>query len=289
MYAAKESGKAAVRTFEQGMHRRALERLELTGELQRAIEHDQFELDYQPVVALAEEAVVGVEALVRWRHPERGRVPPDHFITLAEDTGMIVPLGLWILETACSQVRGWQCSTPGRERLALSVNVSTRQLEEPGFPPAVAEVLRATGLPPDLLTLEITEGLLRGDHDAILEQLEQLKRLGLRIAVDDFGTGYSSLSHLRHFPIDILKIDRSFVSGIDADEGKANLVRGIVNLGESLNLDVIAEGIERSEQAEELRAMRVKLGQGFLFSRPVAGEALHDLLVRGTLAPGARP
>ncbi|MGH2841083.1 MAG: putative bifunctional diguanylate cyclase/phosphodiesterase, partial [Solirubrobacteraceae bacterium] len=278
MYEAKADGKASVRTFEQGMHRRALDKLELTGELRRAIETQDFQLDYQPIVALDEERIVAVEALVRWPHPQRRLMAPERFIGLAEESGMIVPLGLWILETACAQIRGCQLAPGQHEQLTLSVNVSTRQLQEPDFPVAVGEVLRRTGLPPSTLTLEITESLLHGDHDAILVQLEQLKALGVRIAVDDFGMGYSCLAHLGRFPIDMLKIDRFFIGGIEGDDAKTELMRGIVNLGESLRLDVVAEGIERAEQVEELRAMGVRLGQGFLFSPPVTAEALHELL-----------
>ena len=289
MYSAKEEGKRTVKTFEQSMHRRALDRLELTAELRRAVENKHFRLEYQPIVSLDDgDRIVGVEALVRWQHPERDLLAPDQFIELAEETGTIVPLGLWILETACARMREWQLALPPRDRLiGMSVNVSVRQLQEPDFSKAVAEVLRNTGLPPETLTLEITEGLLRDDHDAILCQLEQLKALGLRIAVDDFGTGYSSLSHLSHFPIDILKIDRTFVAGLNADPGNAELVRGIVNLGESLHLDVVVEGIERSEQADGLRAMGVRLAQGFFFSCPVPAEEARELLERQAERSGA--
>jgi diguanylate cyclase (GGDEF)-like protein/PAS domain S-box-containing protein len=289
MYAAKEEGKSSVRTFEQGMHRRAVERLELSAALGPALDEQQFELEYQPIVELANGRTVGVEALVRWQHPQRKRLAPRHFIELAEETGTIVPLGLWILETACDRIRRLQVEIPRYERLALSVNLSIRQLLEPDFPQAVSEVLNRTGLSADNLTLEITEGLLRGGHEAILSQLEGVKALGLRIAVDDFGTGYSSLSHLRRFPIDILKIDRSFVDGIGQDVGKAELVRGIINLGESLHLQVIVEGIEDSQQADQLRNMGVDLGQGFLFSHPCPTDELRELLLRGTFSGGKTP
>jgi EAL domain-containing protein (putative c-di-GMP-specific phosphodiesterase class I) len=199
-----------------------LERLELTGELRAAVDEGQFELDYQPIVELQSGRIVGVEALVRWQHPERSRLAPDQFIGLAEETGLIVPLGQWVLETACAEARRWQLAFPDHP-LQLSVNVSTRQLHEPDFIGAVDEILRATELDPESLAIEITESLLLGDRDEVVAQLEGLKALGLRVAVDDFGTGYSSLSHLRHFPIDILKIDKSFIDGIDHDPGKAKL------------------------------------------------------------------
>ncbi|HWF49630.1 MAG TPA: EAL domain-containing protein [Solirubrobacteraceae bacterium] len=277
MYAAKADGKASIRTFEPSMHRRALERLELTVELRAALEARQFELDYQPIVELRSGRIVGVEALVRWQHPARARLAPDQFIALAEETGLIVPLGLWVLETACTEARRWELAFPDRQ-LQLSVNVSTRQLAEPDFIATVAEVLRTTGFSPELLAIEITEGLLLGDRDEVVAQLEGLKALGLRVAVDDFGTGYSSLSHLRHFPIDILKIDKSFVDGIEHDAGKAKLVHGIVNLGDSLLLDVVAEGIEQQGQANKFTGLRLPLAQGFLFFPPLPGAEIEALL-----------
>ncbi len=283
MYAAKADGKATARVFESSMHRRVLERLELTGELRAAMESGELELEYQPIVELESGEMSGVEALVRWRHPARARVAPSQFIGLAEETGLIVPLGLWILETACRQAHAWQSAFPGR-RLRLSVNVSTRQLQEPDFVDAVSGVLERTGLPPDLLALEITESLLLGDRREVVRQLDGLRALGIRIAVDDFGTGYSSLSQLRHFPIDILKIDRSVVDGIEQDQGKEQLVRGIVNLGDSLLLDVIAKGIEGNEQLQLLRDMQLPHAQGFLFHPPLAAAAITQLLARAERA-----
>ena len=283
MYAAKADGKATIRRFESTMHDRVLERLELTGELRTAVESRQFELDYQPILELDTGELVGVEALLRWRHPQRAHVSPDQFIGLAEETGLIVPLGLWVLETACAQAYTWQCAFPG-QHLRLSVNVSTRQLQEPDFVDEVASVLERTGLGPASLALEITEGLLLGDRDEVVRQLNGLRALGVRIAVDDFGTGYFPLAHLRHFPIDILKIDRSFVDGIDRDPGKAQLVRGIVNLGDSLLLDVIAEGIEEPEQVRQLRDMQLPLGQGFLFHQPLPAAGITQLLARAERA-----
>jgi diguanylate cyclase (GGDEF)-like protein/PAS domain S-box-containing protein len=277
MYAAKSDGKASIRAFEPSMHRRVLERLELTGEMRAALDAGEFELDYQPIVELRSGRIVGVEALVRWQHPERARLPPDQFIGLAEETGLIVPLGQWVLETACAEARRWQLAFPGHP-LQLSVNVSTRQLHEPNFIDTVEEILRVTELAPESLAIEITEGLLLGDRNEVVAQLQGLKALGLRVAVDDFGTGYSSLSHLRHFPIDILKIDKSFVDGIDSDPGKAKLVHGIVNLGDSLMLDVVAEGIEQQGQANEFSGMRSPLAQGFLFFPPLPGAEIEALL-----------
>jgi len=256
--------------------------------LPRAIANEELRLEYQPIVSLEEERIVGVEALVRWQHPIRGRMAPDEFIGLAEETGAIVPLGRWVLERACAQLCAWQQALPQAPALYVSVNVSIRQLHEVNFPRCVSEILTRTGLAPGLLVLEMTEGLLADDRDAIVRRLIELKQLGLRIAVDDFGTGYSALSHLQQFPIDILKIDKSFIDELHTSDQKANLVQGIINLGESMQLDVIAEGIEQPQQADKLRAMRSTLGQGFLFSHPRSGDKLLDLLQQRPAAPSRR-
>ena len=240
MYAAKESGKGTAQTFEHGMHERVLARLELTGELQSALERDEFELDYQPIVDLQRDEVIGCEALVRWNHPGRGRLLPAEFIGIAEDTGLIVPLGARILRAACTQAARWRQTFPGRE-LEMNVNVSTRQLRDPGFPEIVAAALHESGLPPHSLVLEITESLLPDDDEMTIERLYALKAVGVQVAVDDFGTRYSALSRLQDYPVDILKIDRSFINGIEHDPGKAQLVRGIVDLGKSLKMTVVAE------------------------------------------------
>ncbi|MGO9902727.1 MAG: putative bifunctional diguanylate cyclase/phosphodiesterase [Solirubrobacteraceae bacterium] len=281
MYAAKAGGKNAIHAFEQRMHRRAVKRLELRNELQRALANREFELDYQPIVSLQSRRIAGAEALVRWRHPTRGRLAPDQFIALAEETGLIVPLGAWVLEQACTQVCAWETALHQAQRLYISVNVSVRQLHEDDFPDLVATVLARTGLAPESLVLEITEGLLADDSETIVRRLEKLKHLGLRIAVDDFGTGYSGLSHLQRFPIDILKIDKSFIDDLHNDHQKTSLVQGIINLSESLQLDVIAEGIEQTEQADQLRSINATLGQGFLYSKPISPDALLTLLRDG--------
>jgi diguanylate cyclase (GGDEF)-like protein/PAS domain S-box-containing protein len=278
MYAAKDSGKNAAQVFEAGMHRRVLDRLELTAELQHALDQGQFELDYQPVVNLQTGEIYGAEALVRWAHPQRGRVAPNEFIPLAEETGLIVPLGAWILRTACEQASRWNRELPDRPPVTIGVNVSTRQLHDPRFTDLVRDVLASTGVPATSLALEITESLLPEDGAAVIAQLTELEALGVHIAVDDFGTGYSALSRLHHFPIDTVKIDRSFITGIEVDGTKAQLVKGIVSLAESLNLVVVVEGIEHAAQAEQLRAMRAHYGQGYLFSRPVAPEQMFAVL-----------
>jgi EAL domain-containing protein (putative c-di-GMP-specific phosphodiesterase class I) len=200
------------------------------------------------------------------------------FIPLAEETGLIVPLGDWILRTACEQASRWNRDLPDRPPITIGVNVSTRQLHDPAFPQLVGDVLADTGVPPESLALEITESLLPEDGAAVIERLAQLRALGVHIAVDDFGTGYSALSRLHHFPIDTVKIDRSFIVGIERDAGKAQLVQGIVSLAESLDLVVVAEGIEEPAQAAQLRAMRARYGQGYLFSRPVGPDGMWALL-----------
>jgi diguanylate cyclase (GGDEF)-like protein/PAS domain S-box-containing protein len=278
MYAAKAAGKNAIRQFEPEMYQSAIERLELRSELARAIERDELSLEYQPIVSLDAERIVGLEALVRWEHPSKGRLYPGSFIALAEETGLIVPIGRWVLEHACAQVHEWHRALGDRPLPYISVNVSVRQLDDDAFPAWVAQVLDATGLSPDALVLEITEGLLAHDRDAIIRRLQAFKELGIRIAVDDFGTGYSALSHLQHFPVDILKIDKSFIDELHTNSQTATLVQGIINLGETLALDVVAEGVEKPQQADRLKAMRSPLGQGFLFARPTDPARILELL-----------
>ncbi|MBI5106163.1 MAG: EAL domain-containing protein [Solirubrobacterales bacterium] len=291
MYSAKAHGKRGVAVFEEEMHLRVLERLELSSELRNAVAAGQLEVDYQPIVDLGAGRVAGVEALVRWNHPTRGRLGPVQFIGLAEETGTIVGLGLHVLRVACAEVHAINEERVGPAPLHVSVNVSTKQLQDPAFPAAVAAVLAETGLPAEQLVLELTETLLVDDREEIMGQLERLKALGLRLAVDDFGTGYSVLSYLQQFPVDLLKIDKSFIDDLHRRPEKAKLVAGIVNLGASLNLQVVAEGIEEVAQAAELRAMRSPYGQGYLYSRPVGASALRALLAAqpelGSLADAA--
>lgn len=287
MYAAKEEGKAGIRVFEEALHRRVMDRLELGAEMPQAIENGQFFLEYQPIVELATGRIVGMEALVRWQHPVRGRIPPYQFISLAEETGAIHPLGMWVLREACRQFAELRERSSGRDHLYVSVNVSTKQLRDPDFSDRVAEVLEETGLPASALVLELTESLLVDDREEIMVQLERLKALGLRLAVDDFGTGYSVLSYLQEFPLDLVKIDKSFVDDIHIAPDKAKLVAGIVQLSDSLKLKVVAEGIEEQAQAERLREIRSPLGQGYLFSRPVPLEQVEDLLAQGASAAAA--
>jgi diguanylate cyclase (GGDEF)-like protein/PAS domain S-box-containing protein len=282
MYEAKRRGGAQWRVFEEAMHAVALGRLQLGAELQRAVEHEQFEVHFQPVVRLDTAAVIGAEALIRWRHPERGLLSPAHFLPLAEQTGLIVPIGRWVLAQACHTLADWQRDYPRAEPLSLSVNVSMRQLHESRVVEDVRAALDAAGVEPQQLVLEITESFLADETDEVLRCLQRLRALGVRLAVDDFGTGYSALSYLQRFPIDMLKIDRSFVEHARRASPSLNLVRSIVQLGRSLHLDIVAEGIEEAEQAEELLAMGVTSGQGFYYAEPLVPDRFADLLATDT-------
>ena len=281
MYEAKRQGGGRCRLFEEAMHAVVLTRLELAGELQEAVEQEQFELHFQPIVSLDSSAVLGAEALVRWRHPERGLLPPGEFLPLAEESGLIVPLGRWVLEDACRTLRGWQEEIPGLP-VYLTVNVSMRQLHEPAIVDHVREALAGSDLAPDRLVLEITESFLADETEAPRLRLQRIRALGVRLAVDDFGTGYSALGYLQRFPIDMLKIDRSFVAHARPGSPSRNLVRSIVQLGRSLHLEPVAEGVEDAEQAAELRAMGVRVGQGFHFARPLPPDDFAALLAGPT-------
>jgi diguanylate cyclase (GGDEF)-like protein/PAS domain S-box-containing protein len=278
MYIAKRHGKGQYRVFEPDMHASALERLELKGALQRATERGELEMHYQPIVSLNDGQVRGFEALMRWRHPERGLIPPVEFIPIAEESGMIGALGRWALEEACNQSKLLQRLVPRTPPLTMNVNVSVRQLSQPSLVSEVAEIIAASGIDPSTITLEITESVLMNDSDTTIDTLRELKSLGVQLAVDDFGTGYSSLSYLSKFPVDCLKIDRSFVSKLsEGDEGSA-LTAAIVRIGETLKLKTVAEGIERPDQLEALRRINCGLGQGYLFARPMPSEEILPFL-----------
>jgi diguanylate cyclase (GGDEF)-like protein/PAS domain S-box-containing protein len=290
MYTAKSNGKNRLEVFEPGMHAAALNRLALKGDLERALERGEFTLVYQPIVRLGGGRLSGVEALLRWQHRERGTVGPAEFIPVAEETGLILPLGRWVLEQACAQAASW--NRMSAQPITMSVNVSARQLQQPAFAAEVAAVLAATGLAPGLLTLELTESVLMQDAEAATAILVDLKRLGVRLAIDDFGTGYSSLNYLRRFPIDELKIDRSFVSSLDDGPTQSAVVLSILRLSETLNLETVAEGIEEPSQLALLRELGANLGQGYLFARPMDTDAMAALIAadaplgEAAVAPG---
>ena len=281
MYRAKSAGKAQYALYAPWMDDVVLGRLELLGELRQACPGEDFLLHYQPVLDLATERVVGVEALLRWRHPTRGIVQPADFIPIAEESGLIVELGRWVLEQACRQVASWRDTTPDGQELTVSVNVSARQLQHPDFVHDVRVALDAAALDPRRLVLEITENVVIGDHVAVGEMLEALQLMGVRLALDDFGIGYSSLSMLEALPFDALKLDRVFVSRIGASSSSAPLVRAIADLGAALHLDVIAEGIENHLQMTELRRLGVRRGQGTFFANPLEARQVEQLLRDG--------
>jgi diguanylate cyclase (GGDEF)-like protein/PAS domain S-box-containing protein len=280
LYSAKERGKGQLVRYDSGLHARMLDRLALRSELQRAVEAEEFLLHYQPIVAIDTGQIVGAEALVRWQHPTRGLVPPTDFIGLAEDTGLIVGLGRWVLDHACAEARAWL--DQGYTGFGMSVNVSGRQLQEAGFVDDVRSALQRHALPAGLLVLELTESVLVYDGSAVPERLATLKELGVKIAIDDFGTGYSSLAYLTRFPIDMLKIDKSFVDGLGTGTSEDGvLAHAIVSLAHTLRLEVVAEGIEDSQQRDELWSLGCGQGQGFLYSPPVAAEQMSVLLAQG--------
>jgi diguanylate cyclase (GGDEF)-like protein/PAS domain S-box-containing protein len=281
MYAAKERGKAQVACFEDAIRVQVVERLELTGQLGAAIERDELVLDYQPVIELGAGTITGFEALLRWEHPTRGRLAPDRFIALAESTGLIVPIGAWVIRTACAQLRRWQDDHPWARQLEVSVNISVHQLADGELPALVRAAVADAGIAARQLALEITEGLLVEDGERIQSQLRELKQIGVRLAVDDFGTGYSALSYLRSFPLDVLKIDRSFVAGIEDDVDRSRLVRDIVEMAHNLGLTVVTEGIEEAGEAALMRELRSDYGQGYWFSRPASADAVDRILAAG--------
>jgi diguanylate cyclase (GGDEF)-like protein/PAS domain S-box-containing protein len=279
MYTAKARGRGRCEVFKPSMHQAMLDRLDLEADLRRAVERGEFVLHYQPTVALASGRISGMEALVRWESSSRGAiVPPGLFIPVCEDTGLIVPLGAWVLEEACRQAVAWKREFGADAPSTISVNVSARQLQDDELVPSFAAILASTGINPTNVILEITESAIMTDAEAMVARLHELKALGVRLAIDDFGTGYSSMSYLCSFPIDILKIDRSFVSGVEREPQKIGIVRTIVELGRILDLQTVAEGIELDAELEQLRALDCDLGQGYRFARPLTTSAMYDLL-----------
>jgi diguanylate cyclase (GGDEF)-like protein/PAS domain S-box-containing protein len=278
MYAAKSHGKNRFALYEEAMHVSIVDRLEILGDLSRAVERQEFVVHYQPTIELQSGRMIGVEALVRWNHPTRGLLPPADFIALAEESGAIIALGEWVLRTACLDMKRWHALSPAEPPLSLSVNVSALQVRRPEFVGEVRKILAESGLVPGSLVLEVTESLMMRDVESSLGQLQELKSLGIQLAIDDFGTGFSSLSYLSQFPFDILKIDKSFVDGAGDDDGEKQLVPAIIDLGKMLKMQIVAEGIERPEQLARLRSLSCDLGQGFLFARPLVPEEIDEML-----------
>jgi EAL domain-containing protein (putative c-di-GMP-specific phosphodiesterase class I) len=281
MYTAKGRGKNRVEQYDGALHDAVVEHNELKAELVGAAGRGELVLDYQPIIDLTTGTLLGVEALVRWLHPTRGLLPPSAFIDLAEETGDIVDIGAWVLDAAAVQLQSWRRSY-GLPAMWLSVNVSVRQIDDPGFATLVGDVLRRTGMDPASLVLEVTESVLANPGGGAAAALETLRGLNVRVALDDFGTGYSSIGYLRQLPVDILKIDRSFVSGEHANRPGDLLLEAIVGLAQRLGLDVIPEGIEEPDQLARLQALGCRIGQGFLLSRPMPAAAISQLLA----APG---
>jgi diguanylate cyclase (GGDEF)-like protein len=278
MYHAKAKGQARHEIFDDSMSAPALERMDLEMDLRSAISRHEFRLHYQPILRLDTGRITEVEALVRWQHVKRGLLQPDSFIGLTEDTGLIVPIGQWVLREACRQARVWQLEFPSTPPLIMSVNLSAKQFQQPTLVQEISQVLGESGLDAGSLKLEITESVVMQDAPATLAKLKELKDLGVRLAIDDFGTGYSSLGYLKRFPVDTLKIDRSFVKGLSKDGNDNAIVRAVVTVAKTLNMDVTAEGVETDQQRIELKALGCDRAQGFLFARPADAEHVGPLL-----------
>jgi diguanylate cyclase (GGDEF)-like protein len=272
MVEAKSRGQGRWELFDVSFRHRIMARLQLEADLRSAVDNDELVLHYQPLVRLDTGEITGVECLLRWDHPVRGHTLPGQFVQVAEETGTIVPIGAWTIDAACAQAVRWRDAN--RRALSVSVNLSARQLDEPDTPNVIARALERHRLEPQLLCLEITESVLMRDASQALQTLETLKDLGVRIAIDDFGTGYSSLAYLRRFPVDVLKIDGSFVQGLGEDPEDSAIVAAVLRLAETLGVDVVAEGIETAGQLDTLRALGCQFGQGYYFSQPVPAEQL---------------
>jgi diguanylate cyclase (GGDEF)-like protein/PAS domain S-box-containing protein len=281
MYEAKHAGGDTHRYFAPAMHATLVEQLELRAELKAAVERNELTLAYQPIFDLETDEISGYEALLRWEHKERGAVSPAVFIPVAEASGLIVPMGRWILERACNDAMAFQRACPDRPEHTISVNLSARQLQRPEMVDEVRDALRVSGLDPGRLVLEITESMMIDDLELAIDRLQALRELGVLVAVDDFGTGYSSLNYLRRLPINILKIDKSFIDSIDSDDQQCKLTAAIIDLGRVLDLQCVAEGVERPEQHERLKELNCDYAQGFLLARPMSAEALTEVLRGG--------
>ncbi len=280
MYRAKAKGEGSIEIFDPSMNAQAITRFQLESELRRALEREEFVLFYQPLVSLRTGRIEGWEALIRWKHPERGLVPPFDFISLTEETGLIVPIGKWVLEEALRQASSWHERFPSDPPRLMNVNISGRQFQQRELIATVTEALETTSFPPTCLKLEITESVMMRDPQASLEAMNVFRGLNIHLVIDDFGTGYSSLSYLKRFPVDTLKIDKSFVDGLGKDAESTAIVGAIISLAKSLGMRVTAEGIETQEQLEHLRLLHCDQGQGYLFSRPLAAAQAEELLAK---------
>jgi diguanylate cyclase (GGDEF)-like protein/PAS domain S-box-containing protein len=288
MYSAKADGKGQSAFFEPSMHSAARKRLQLTGDLRRALDEGQLSVNYQPLIRLNDRRMLGVEALLRWTHPDLGLVPPAEFIPLAEETGLILSIGSYVLNEACRQLKAWQTEHPDRHPEYVSVNLSVRQFQREGHVvEAVRNAIEGAGLEGSNLMLEITESVLMEDRQPIIRDLDALRKLGVRIAIDDFGTGYSALSYLREFPIDTVKMDRSFVHNLGDGTADSALVRSVVELGEALNMQIIAEGIEGQGQLDSVTGLRCDIGQGYFFAPPLDAAAMRSLLKDDVTPPAS--
>ncbi len=289
MYRAKQHGKARHEIFDGEMHRHANSVLQLETDMRHALERGEFYVHYQPIVALDDFKLRGFEALVRWQHPERGYISPVEFIPIAEETGLIMPLGEWVLREACSQMNRWQTSFPADPPLSVSVNLSSRQFIQQDLIKQVARIITETGIDPKGLKLEITESMVMDNVETAIEMLKQLRALGLKLSIDDFGTGYSSLSYLHRFPVNTLKIDRSFVTRMADNSENLEIVRTIVTLAQTLGMDVVAEGVEKQEQLTMLRNLGCEHGQGYFFSKPVDEKGAEKIILETYVVAGTTP
>jgi EAL domain-containing protein (putative c-di-GMP-specific phosphodiesterase class I) len=282
MYEAKSEGKARYKVFDEGMYAKALRRLELENELRRAIEGGELRVHYQPKISLETGKIVGMEALARWDHPERGLIPPDEFIPLAEETDLIHPLGKWVLEESCRQAREWQVLYPHVADLVMSVNISTKQFQQPQLVDDLARILHETGLAARHLQLEITESVVTQDIELATRVLQELKDLGVQLGIDDFGKGYSFLTSLKEFPLDDLKIDRSFVEDIGKSAEDAAIAKLVIDLAHVVGMQAVGEGVETSDQLRQLQQMGCDFAQGYYFYRPLNTEVATNLLAEGS-------
>jgi diguanylate cyclase (GGDEF)-like protein/PAS domain S-box-containing protein len=277
MYQAKTSGKAQYAVFDSSMRQKALAQLHIEIDLRKALEHNEFRIFYQPIISLKTNSIVSLEALLRWNHPHRGIIPPSEFIPIAEETGLIAAIGEWVLRKACAQLCTWneKTSTPIR----VAVNISGVQLRDPGFADIVLSILNETGLPTSMLDLEVTETTLKAQDQSAVQMLSKLQSKGIHVCLDDFGTGYSSLNCIQNLPIDVLKVDRSFICRIESDEEQIKIVETILHLGKNLGIEVIAEGVETDDQLTSLKAIKCEHYQGFLYSKPIAEEEVESLIL----------